>query len=179
MYRSVVEKPLAARRTSLGEPVEHLVEGLAVERIVQEHDEIARWKSMLSSVGAYQANVAAPRRQVVRLREVFSRDLEESRGNLDADDLLEGILGRQQGRAAHTGAYVDEHRGLNFRGREFRQQPPECGNRHGLVMRRVRARIAGGSRVEIVQERDGVSRDAMVAVESPSGRAFRRSHRTR
>ena len=131
---------------------------------------------MVPRVGAHQAHVAAGRREIVRLGEVFARDLKERRRNFDAHDLRKRIFAREHHRAAHARTGVDEGRRPNHRVGKMRDQTAKRGHGHGFVMRRVRARIAGRLGIEIAKEYDRVRRHAMVAVESSSGRTLRLGH---
>ena len=176
MDRRVIENPFAPATGTSRDAVEYSIEGFAVERIVEEDDEIAAREPRPPRVGADQSDVPAANRQAACAREVVARDAMQAGRELDAQDVGEGILARQQHGAAHARTDVDEGR-AGYRGRRhaFHQRRKEP-RRYGFIVRGVRARVTGGLGIEVAQEEQGVRRNAVLAVEAASGPGCAHAH---
>jgi hypothetical protein len=149
VHRRMIQHVFGAAAPALGQPVQDLVERFSIERVVQKKHDVAGRIPITARVGANQPHVRTTAVDLARFSEIVGRDRVQARREFDANDLRERIFGRQQDCAAHSGPRIDK-RGSPYRfERHGLHQTAESIDRHGFVVRSVRAGIADGLGIEV------------------------------
>jgi hypothetical protein len=167
----VIEQIDRAGTAAIRERVERHPERIGIKRVVHEDDEIARRILGDARIAANNAKIVAAQAAFARSFEIFFADFAEAGREFDAPDLLERMLGGEDHRAPHPRSDVDERTARDRFGRHEREHCAEIVDGHGLVVRRVGARVADAFGIEIGEEEHGVRGNTVVVIEPASAAA--------
>jgi hypothetical protein len=171
MHRDVIEQNDSVPRPARAhDAIEHRAQNLVVERVEQKHHQVAPREAESARIAAADPHVATAHLQSARAREIVAGDRVQRRRQLDSGHLLERMLRREQHGASHPAADVYERGSPHQRLRHAAEQLGERFDRHGLVVRRVRVRVARRV-LQLPQQHQCLGRNAVDPVEPPPGGA--------
>jgi hypothetical protein len=171
----VVEQPRCSGVAATGDARKGRPQRGGIERVEEKNYQIPRRIVRDARVAVMQANVVAAQRVLASYREVFFCDFVKGSRDLNADNLFERVLRREDHRAAHAGAYVDEGCARDRIFWHEREQRAKVGNGYGLVMGSMRTGVTNGIGIEIGDPEHGVRGNAVFTIEATPSTA-RLSH---